>query len=654
MDTHKDFIHIDDVFKDLRNGEEQEPSGAWLRMKDLLDKEMPAGTPVSAGRSFRRYIIPLAALLLAGGGFTYYKMSEHSKNAVVVHSSSPVVAGKNTSHDKGAHIMSGSQQSNADVTNLASSKSLPNHNNLANGGNVHPKAVSSSATKTATSNTASHNNSSDLIAPNNAGKNNNISGHHTTASNTKHIRTTAAKPVTKTTHNNNTTEQKATDLVNVNRPVAKSIAEQQRVIEEIKPKPAGNNTSGSMNMTAMDKDHIAAAKNDTKQTQPENHQYGSDNNNIKPLAHTLGNKKIVQTADGSLYKEERDTFKRIDVVSRMVASKNETGRKTTKTVFDTVAITRVERISYVPLNTLEMVALHKLEVANTTRKTLAVSNLKEKIVSSEMVSLVPLANYKVASRRVDPGKFNQLIQNTSQGISNYFDGSHNFYAAFLFGGNTSFGNPGAFGLQLGIAGLYQLNERLTLAAELKYVNHFFSNYSLEDQSITFENINSQQVSGVQWLFSGTQKTNTSAYKINSFSALEMPITLNYNLGRVSVFGGINLAYAFAAKWNKENTVNTVDVQQTRNENRNPFLNSAFTIDEQKDFSSRFGVGYVWGMNYDISRKVSLDARLTQILWDSNTGNTDAIKRLFHVPTLQFSIGYYFGRKDKVVYIMDKR
>jgi hypothetical protein len=665
MDTHKDFIHIDDVFKDLRNGEEQEPSGAWLRMKDLLDKEMPAGTPVSAGRSFRRYIIPLVALLLAGGGFTYYEMSEHSKNAVVVNAPAHVIAGNTSGNDKGSRIMSGGQKTNTNASNLASTKGVPEHNNFSTNGNAGHKIPSSPVTKTTAANNSNHNNgtpnsaahsNNNHVAQNGSGKNNNTTGNPATASNATHVRNTASNAVTKANtakaNKNNKAEQKAAEAAYVSRPVAKSIAEQQRVIEEIKPKPAGN-PSNSMNISAMDKENIAVAKNDTKQTQPDNHQYNSGNN-IKPLATTLGNKKIVQAADGGLYKEERDTFKRIDVVSKTFASKNENGRKINKTTFDTVAITRVERISYVPLNTLEMVALHKLEVASTARKTIPVANLKEKIVSSEMVSLVPLANYKVASRKVDPGKFNQLIQNTSQGISNYFDGSHNFYAAFLFGGNTSFGNPGAFGLQLGIAGLYQLNERLTLAAELKYVNHFFSNYSLEDQSVTFENVNSQQISGVQWMFSGTQKTSTSAYKINSFSALEMPITLNYNLGRVSVFGGLNVAYAFSTKWNKENTINTVDVQQTKSENRNPFLNSPFTIDEQKDFSSRFGLGYVWGLNYDISRKVSLDARLTQILWDSNNGNTDAIKRLFHVPSLQFSIGYYFGRKDKVVYIMDKR
>lgn len=638
MDNHKDFIHIDDVFKDLRNGEEPEPSGAWLRMKDLLDKEMPAGTPVSAGKSFRRYIIPLVALLLAGGGFTYYKLNQDSKNNAPLNSSASVVAGKTVGNDKHASITSGNN--NTVTGNVSPDVAKNNHNNNV-GSHTSPNNIP-----------ANINNNSNHTIASSATTNHTAVDKKGTGISNKHNPTAATKKQGNSSVASNITKTDIQKTLPSGNTASYKIMEEQRVIEEIRPKPTQGTVSANSNQPAVASNASPASSvSGSNATQREN--TFSSNNNLKKVAATLNNEKIVQTADGNFYKEERDTFKRIDIVSRVVASKAN-NRNNVKTILDTVAITRVERVNYVPLDALEMVALRKLLVADTRRTLVPVANLKERIVSNEMVSLVPLANYKVASRRVDPSKFNQLVQNTSQGIANYFDGSRNFYAALVLGGNTSFGNPGAFGLQLGIAGLYQLSERLTLAAELKYVNHYFSNYSLDDQSITFENVNSQQISGIEWLFSGTQKTTTSSYKINNFGALEMPITLNYNLGRVSVFGGLNMAYAFPVKWTKENTLNTVPVEQTRTQNENPFKNSAFTIDEQNDFSSRFGLGYVWGLNYDFSRKVSLDARLTQILWDNNKGNTDAIKRLFHVPTLQVSFGYYFGRKDKVVYIMDKR
>lgn len=638
MDTQKDFIHIDDLFKDLRNGEEHERSGSWLHMKELLDKEMPVGTAISGGRSFRRFIIPLvAALALIGGGIGYRELSKDKTNkaqlALENSNSGVTPSGTDASHN----LVAGSSNRNI----------LPERNNNDNGNGSSAVTGSSSRRKEAGSPSSSVNNS---VAGSSSGKSARSGGAQ---GNNSQSKTSGNSTANKARTQQHTAAGKRGDH---HVPAHKAIAEnhdpaadkiiEERVIEQIEPvqKTQKNNqalaSASGASSTLKGAKTIAAAAN---------------SKDLKQLAFSLNNKKIVRDADGTLYKEERDTFKRIDLVERIVAG-NSVGRKgPAKTVLDTVAVTRVEKVRYVPLDRMEIANLRQIDVNNNPAKLIPVTNLHDRILSSnEMVSLVPLTQYKVASRRVDPGKFNQMIQNTSAGISNYFDGSRNFYAAILVGGNTSFGNPGAFGMQVGIAGLYSLGERLTLAAELKYVNHYFSNYSVEDKSVTFENVSSQQLSGLEWLFSGTQNTVTSAYKINSFGALEMPVTLNYNLGRISVFGGLNMAYAFPIKWSKENTYNTTSVQQTRTQNENPFRDASFQVNEQQDFASRFGLGYVWGLNYDISRKVSLDARVAQILWDNNKSNTDAINRLFRIPTLQFSFGYYFGRKDKVIYIMDKR
>lgn len=336
----------------------------------------------------------------------------------------------------------------------------------------------------------------------------------------------------------------------------------------------------------------------------------------------------------------------------MVQRAETKGNKMVQTVVDTLAITRVERIRYTPLAPLEIAALRKANIIPKAEAIVPMASIKTITVASEMVNMVPLSDYKVASRKVDPSKFNQLVQNTSQGISNYFDGTNKFYAALLVGGNGFMGNPTAFGMQLGIAGLYQLSERLTLAGEFKFANHYFSNYTINDQSVTYDNVSSQQ-SGIEWLFSGTQNITTSEYKINSFTALEFPVTLSYSLGRVSIFGGVNMAYAFPVKWDKTNSVITTLASQNVSQNQNPFLNSDFKLNEQKDFASRLGMGYVGGLSYDVSRKLSFDARVTQNVWTNYNGNADAVNKLFKMPTFQFSIGYFFGRKERVAYILDK-
>lgn len=620
MDTRKNLIHIDDLFKELRNGEEQERSGAWTHMKELLDKEMPVGATVPGGRSFRRYIIPLAALLLLGGGASYYKL--------------------NTSDSKSkTPVQANHQVTNASRNALSGDVAL-SANNGSNNGNDEHKAIS---------NTIAFNNNED----DNTNAARTGSKDHLTAKATKDNNTGNISDRTAAEHKRNEAQQQHSNAAaNVARNTEKtgpaSATTAKRRPDIAKATSTGASEAPARTKTTTTNNNTVAAHTE-KEDAPK-----TAGNGLEYISSTLNNQKIVKDRNGNLYRENRDTFRRIDLLERTVANRG-LGNKpvNAKRTVDTVAITSVEKVQYVPLTAMELIALKKMHVESNTRKLVPMANLKERVRKNEMVNLVPLANYKVSSRKVDPSKFNQLIQSTSMGLANYFDGSRDLYAAILVGGNTSFGNPNAFGMQLGIAALYNLGERLTLAAELKYVNHYYSNYSFEDKSVTVENISSQQT-GPEWLFSGTEKTATSVYKINGFSALEMPITLSYNLGRVSLFAGVNAAYGFPINWNKETTVSAINVQKTNNQNQNPFLNSAFRIDEQKDFSSRFGLGYVWGISYDFSRKVSLDARISQILWDNNKGQTDAINRLFRTPTMQISFGYFFGRKDKVIYIMDKK
>jgi len=636
MDNQKDFIHIDNLFKQLRNSEEPERPGSWLHMKELLDKEMPLGTTLSAGRSFRRFLIPvLAVMLAAGGGATYYKLSETGRKPAAA----PIAAGPATSNES-----AGTDATRNLVASGSRNVAAPKEETPASSGTTD--AGSENENDQSARNRAASAQPSTVrggsAAAGSGNRRHHGAGSATTANPAQNTAPIAAAPGIAA---NRTQNAAAPEKENTKKEMhlaagETQLKEEQRVIEQIKP---------------VQKNTPVAAAGTNERSRAGTNNYAAGNTGIRQLSLALGNKRIVKDSEGNLYKEERDTFKRIDLVERLVASGNRSKNGPAyKTTMDTVAVTKVEKVRYVALDHLELISLRKLGIEASAKKIVPAAGLKERTLSKkEIVSLVPLNQYKVASRRIDPGKFNQLIQNTSQGISNYFDGSHNFYAAVLVGGNASFGNPGAFGMQVGIAGLYSLSERLTLAAELKYVNHYFSNYSIEDRSVTFENVSSQQV-GTGWLFSGQQNTTTSAYKINGFGALEMPVTLSYNLGRLSIFAGLNMAYAFPIKWSKENTFNTTNVQETQSQNQNPFREAFFKVDEQKDFNSRFGLGYLWGMSYDVSRKISLDARISQIVWDNGSGNTDAINRMFRIPTMQVSIGYFFGRKDKVIYIMDKR
>jgi hypothetical protein len=78
----KNMIHIDELVRQRLMGEEEERAGAWLRMKDLLDKNMPTGKRRGAIFGWRK-IFGTAALIASIGAVSYggYELSHRFRGA---------------------------------------------------------------------------------------------------------------------------------------------------------------------------------------------------------------------------------------------------------------------------------------------------------------------------------------------------------------------------------------------------------------------------------------------------------------------------------------------------------------------------------------------------------------------------------------------
>lgn len=85
----KNMIHIDDLIRQRLNGEEEERAGAWLRMKDLLDKDMPKP---AAGIGWRKTLLLSAAIVAAitTVGVAGYQMSSSFRNTAADNSMNAV------------------------------------------------------------------------------------------------------------------------------------------------------------------------------------------------------------------------------------------------------------------------------------------------------------------------------------------------------------------------------------------------------------------------------------------------------------------------------------------------------------------------------------------------------------------------------------
>ncbi len=622
MDRDKDFIHIDKLFKRLEHNEEPMHSGSWLRMKSLLDEKLPLGQPVNALKPMRRYIAPVLLLLAMGAGTAaYYGWMRNDKEAPegMAHYSTPSTDYTYVENRK----QSAPQKSAATVSDHQSVHTADRKKEIAGQSKISTVHEKSAITP----------GRSEGISPASP------SGHNPVK---EHIVATTSNNVS--TERNNKGNKQLAGVTTESRTAKETdgLVSNKTVIERKVASPSGN-----LGANIPVKEPVTNNNETSGWKESDNAEVAGKM--ARPVTVLNGN-RILKSEDGTLYKEEKDSIKRIEIIERY-SSTYTAGKHKKIAVPDTVAVARVERVRYVPLDKLEMQTLEKWQSKTASDKVIPLAERKT-VLNAEWASLIPLDKYKVSSRKVDPQKFNDLIRSTTSGIANYFDGSHKLYAAFFIGGNAVIGNPGAFGLQAGIAALYSLGERVSMALEFRLANRNFSNYTMVDKSTYYDNIKVQPQDN-KWLFSGTEHAVVSSYKLNNYYALSIPLTISYNLGRVSVFGGLNVEYAFPFNWNKQTSTYSVPVEQVGSTSKNPFANVSSTIDPDKVFASRWGLGYVGGLSYDFSKNVSVDARVSHVLTSKAVPGGTAVDRVFRMPDFQISLGYFFGRKDKVVYIMDR-
>jgi len=203
-------VNIDDLVRQrMLGGEEKERAGAWLRMSELLEEEMPKERPV--GLIWRRIFGGLAILLLISalsvGGYELNAFSNRTagSDALAVASSSKSIHTTSGTSTSGTNSIDNPSTTPATADNSTGTNSNDNNNQP---------------------NNRSNNNNSALIAANVDHKNNTTSGKkiHThsavankdgeTAANTNTVAANTGSVTTKTVADNNPAQTKATTATN--------------------------------------------------------------------------------------------------------------------------------------------------------------------------------------------------------------------------------------------------------------------------------------------------------------------------------------------------------------------------------------------------------------------------------------------------------
>jgi opacity protein-like surface antigen len=625
------FVHIDKLFKDgLSGGEEPEQSGAWLRMQELLDKEMPRGAAPIARRRFKnRYWMPALLLLLtggAGGALYFYDSQNIAGNASKQLTDTPVSArhlatappnGNNAftsavsdnkdNADAGlpktAHAP---QEGDVNVSNVLAQSSTPNTRPLAQltAERNHP-------------NISSHTQSGDLVG----------------AKANQSASTSSEKTITDTRVAGRSGALTAQGKVAVPNEALLQASLAENEVEKA--------VQANISKLAASSPAVPYSKQEISATQRE-------------LMALADNGSLVVLDDNRLAKKSEQEITKLNITERPVYDKD-AGRvgRPVKFVPDTTSIAKTKQVIYQDLNPLEVAAISKMVVKVDLTDLLPMSASVRNAFGERGVKLMSLEQFKVKSKKTTPEKINEVISNTTSGVASLFDGTRPWHAALMLGGNGAFAKPTNYGMHIGIGGFYSLSERLTLGAELKYFSRRISNYSIDDNATKYT-AGSPTVSGSDFIFNYVAEHSTRTYTVQNTVSLELPIYLSYNLGRLSIFGGANIAYAFALNPVVSTNISSTNSTITTNTMKFPYENTSAQI-LASDFKSRLGLGYVIGANYDLNRNLSLDMRLTHNVWDN--ASTEMSRKIstatFKQPSLQIGLNFFFGRREKVMYILER-
>ncbi|HTO14573.1 MAG TPA: hypothetical protein VLZ83_02330 [Edaphocola sp.] len=600
----KEYIKVDDLYKGRADKEESIPTGAWERMSHKLDN---VPVPIHSNRNWRWGVISLLALFTIGGGISL--KNNFQKNAEI---SSITNATENTNNqlntlDNNKHQESSEQNNIKDIqTKVAQT---PNKNSIAKTDKKYSEI-------------------SDILEKDNSKNSKNKIKNGI-------IKSSKNKEADKTLAINEKIDKKGINKKNHSTNTKASIPNSTIAHKTI-------NSDLNTLLEEIDQNKFTAVEKE-------------DSNYIAVLKDNQSQQKFVLPKVEKEWKIEENQ-KVIEIERKVSYITNEEGK--TSKHFDTLSKQSYSRVILKPLSQQQKVSLVMLastepEIAlshNTYNRNLEeAANSISKYSSSKSIvlenNLVPLSNYKVKEN--NNSKKQSLIVQFQDLMDNYFKGVKPYYFGSSIGVQAAFSYPEQYGFHFSLASFYDLNERSTIAVELKYLQNIFNNKPWKDSYNQF----SQQTidnSGTQPLYSAFQQTFSNLYTFKSASYIEMPVTFRYQINNLSIMSGAFASYMintkYTAEQNKEEGNGKWVSGLQRFENTNPQISS-------NEFNNRLGLGFTVGALYDFSKNTSLDFRINQNVWNNKNQNTLSI---YKSTGIQLSLFYFMGRKDKVIYMMNQK
>lgn len=609
----KDFIKIDDLFKGKPEREERIPPGAWRNMQDLLDKSATTG---GAAGSRRYGLYAVFALLTVGMGVSALSLQHRQ----LLNKENRVIASNDTKAS-----LSSTNGTNMNTTATELSPSGPVNNTTLNDNTTASSAPA-------------------VVAVNEA---NNTAPQSTT----KPVSRTPIKIVNssnqhKVTASVNTEYNNKANTTRLSNNKNKISAQDANIAADIQKKPITNPITSSSPSNVSATADIALAKIDRQEFAP----VSAKDSVYEAVVHDkVNNKKFVVEKHQDEWKKEVSTP--VTEFTRSISQKTTADNRLVQQI-DTIRQKKYIRTQLVALSDKEKLSL--IAIASNAPKadlnlvatTAATANIANNVTNGAgFANLVPLENYKV--KTVNTVERKSFAARFYDMMSTYLNKDKPFYFGASLGGQVMFSQPLQSGFHLGLGGYYEFKERYTLGAELRYLHNSYNNGSLTEQ---YQSYSQQSIdrTGPEPVYSALEQKFTNTYYLQSSSYLELPITMRYQLSKLSIMGGIYGSYMMGTRYT--NKMAELSGEASMVSGLKPFTTTTGTI-VANDFKARYGMGFTIGAAYDFSKHLSLDVRINQNLWNNLKSTSELSTNLYRSTGVQLSLMYFIGKKDKVIYMM---
>lgn len=672
---NKDMINIDDFVREKLGGQTQkEDAGAWLKMKALLDEEMPEKAAPFIFRLSKPMAFLGAALLVGAlcvGGYTLSSLRDkkttteqnaitlntnpNSNNNTNTNTTNTLDQNNNTSSNKDLQDANLSSNNTDAADNAINSVTNENKNNTASqglGGNDNSSVTDRSVDNSASSGADKMNAKGQNVSGSAGNKHQSpLANNHSATSNRNALAKTIGKNKAAQQDKHNNADASAAALSNVEHACANT--NKARV-----PGSKADRTYASGN-GKTDKNAERSLRNKNKSA-AEKGKVADD------ASAAAGDKNLAQT------EKTKDSIKTITLVTKETVSKGYPKKTILKT--DTINLGKVEVTTENINNTIvsnskpteesikqaasEGKKANKQASKNEAARQKNILAAKNASVATQNEAANTSASSKesavVAKAKKEKNGIGAWIKNldVQAAVADAKRDMRNakFYAGFSGGVNATVGNNSFQGVQFGPTGELVFNKHWSLFGAIRYFNRSGSkktvndNYSREISSNTPDS-----TKGLIWYYTVRTDSTNRFYNFSTVHSFEMPVTVRYTIRKFYLMTGINLAYYLPVNVEQvEREYNNMNIHVVPLNSTKPILTETKPMLSSTDFGSRFGLGYVIGAGYQISPAWQADFRLVNSFWDNakGAGAKSLSKDFYKLPSMQITIGYQFGRDRK--------